>query len=186
MSGKRVMIDLRRSLLALMFVAAAAATALAQDIPIAAAPIARITKPRGQVNSRGSKAAATGRAHQEQNGPGVLSLLPADAVTEHSIDTPSRQARLYGDRRHVLAVRSIGRTLGRDFLYRLRREDREPRRGAAGDLRLQRRAGRGIRVPQSRSGRSAHRRIRHGRPRRLRTSASSTIPIPGSPSPIWC
>jgi carboxypeptidase C (cathepsin A) len=28
-------------------------------------------------------------AHQEQSGPGVLSLLPADAVTEHSIDLPS-------------------------------------------------------------------------------------------------
>jgi len=29
------------------------------------------------------------QGHQEQNGPGVLSLLPANSVTEHSIDLPS-------------------------------------------------------------------------------------------------
>ena len=29
------------------------------------------------------------QAHQEQSGPGVLTLLPADSVTEHSINTPA-------------------------------------------------------------------------------------------------
>jgi hypothetical protein len=64
------------------------------------------------------------QGRQEQGGPGVLSLLPADSVTEHSVDTAQRQARLHGDRRHVLVVRSIRRALGRRLLYGLRCEIR--------------------------------------------------------------
>jgi carboxypeptidase C (cathepsin A) len=37
----------------------------------------------------GEKPSHAEQGRQEQNGPGVLSLLPADSVTEHSIDTPS-------------------------------------------------------------------------------------------------
>jgi carboxypeptidase C (cathepsin A) len=67
------MIDFRGTLLAVV-IASVATAALAQD---------RGGRPQGE---RG------GRQNQSQNapsGPGVLSLLPADAVTEHSIDTPN-------------------------------------------------------------------------------------------------
>ncbi len=66
------MLDLRRPLVALMLVAAAA-TALAQDHP-----------GRGERSDRQDE---SGGGYHEQNGPGVLALLPGDAVTEHSIDT---------------------------------------------------------------------------------------------------
>ena len=81
-----------------------------------------------------------------------------------------RQARLHGDGRHVVAVRSIRRTLGGDLLHGLCREVRQSG-GATGDLCLQWRSGCGIGVSQSRPGRSAHRRIRHERPRRLERPA---------------
>jgi carboxypeptidase C (cathepsin A) len=64
------MVDFRRTVLALL-TAVAATAAFAQEQP---------GRPAGE---RGH--AEPGR--QEQNGPGVLSLLPGDAVTEHSIDT---------------------------------------------------------------------------------------------------
>jgi carboxypeptidase C (cathepsin A) len=66
------MIDLRRPLIALVLVAAAA-TALAQDHP-----------GRG-----GGERQQNNGGHQGQNAPGVLALLPGDAVTEHSIDVKS-------------------------------------------------------------------------------------------------
>ena len=64
------MVDFRRTVLALL-TAVAATAAFAQEQP---------GRPAGE---RGH--AEPGR--QEQNAPGVLSLLPGDAVTEHSIDT---------------------------------------------------------------------------------------------------
>ena len=69
------MLDLRRPLLALV-IAFAVTAAFAQE-------------------HAGHPAGDRGHAEQgrpEQNTPGVLSLLPADSVTEHSIDTP--QGRL--------------------------------------------------------------------------------------------
>jgi carboxypeptidase C (cathepsin A) len=65
------MIDFRRTIVAFLFAATAATAALAQDHP--------------------GRAERGGRQAQEQGGqtgPGVLSLLPADAVSEHSIDLP--------------------------------------------------------------------------------------------------
>jgi len=62
------MLHLRRPLIALA-IAAVAATAAAQDHP-------------GHGGERAER-------QSEHNGPGVLALLPADAVTEHSIDTRS-------------------------------------------------------------------------------------------------
>ena len=152
------MFDLRRPLIALMFVPAAASAAIA-----ARAGSSRSWRRR---TIRSPRATDSKAAAEHESGPGVLSLLPGDAVTEHSIDRQIRQARLYGDRRNVLAVRSIGRTLGRKFLHGLCREDRHSG-GAAGDFCLQRRPGRRVGIPQSRTCRSAHRRIRHERPRRL-------------------
>jgi carboxypeptidase C (cathepsin A) len=66
------MIDLRRVFVALMVVAFAG-VAIAQEHP------GHPGGPNRQEN----------RQDQGPTGPGVLSLLPADAVTEHSIDTPS-------------------------------------------------------------------------------------------------
>ena len=67
------MVDFRRTVLALL-IAVAATAAFAQERPGRAGRRARSCRTPGQ---------------QEQNAPGVLSLLPADAVTEHSIDTPA-------------------------------------------------------------------------------------------------
>jgi carboxypeptidase C (cathepsin A) len=66
-----MIIDLHRSLVALL-IAFAATAAFAQER--AAHPAAEHNHPEPR--------------RQEQNAPGVLSLLPGDAVTEHSVDTP--------------------------------------------------------------------------------------------------
>src|SRR5580693_3652602 len=71
------MIDLRRVVVALMLMAVAGAAA-AQDHTGRGGG----DRPnRQEQNQQGSD--------RGQNGPGVLSLLPGDAVSEHSIDTPS-------------------------------------------------------------------------------------------------
>jgi carboxypeptidase C (cathepsin A) len=72
------MIDLRRAVVVLMLVAVAGAAA-AQDRP---------GRGGGERPSR-QEQGQQGGAEREQGGPGVLSLLPGDAVSEHSIDTPS-------------------------------------------------------------------------------------------------
>src|SRR5271170_5492655 len=69
-----IMIDIRRLLIAFLLVAAAS-TAIAQDRP-----------GRGEHNHQDETQQSGGR--QQPSGPGVLLLLPADAVTEHSIDLP--------------------------------------------------------------------------------------------------
>ncbi len=77
---EKIMFDLRRPLIALMLVAAAA-TAAAQDHP-----------GRGGESRQGEAqgdARPGGPGRQEQNGPGVLALLPGDAVTEHSVELNS-------------------------------------------------------------------------------------------------
>src|SRR5208283_2585036 len=66
------MIDFRRTAMALG-IALLATTAVAQEHPSRAA---------GERNHPGQE-------RQEQAGPGVLSLLPGDAVTEQSIDVPA-------------------------------------------------------------------------------------------------
>jgi carboxypeptidase C (cathepsin A) len=66
-------IDFRRILIAL-------AVAL-----IAGAAVAQEHGGRGG----GERAGHGEGGHAEQNGPGVLALLPADSVTEHSVDTPA-------------------------------------------------------------------------------------------------
>ena len=72
------MIDLRRVVVAFMLVAMAG-TAVAQDRPGRGGG----DRPNHQEQSQ------QGGADHEQGGPGVLSLLPGDAVSEHSVDTPS-------------------------------------------------------------------------------------------------
>ena len=72
------MIDLRRVVVAFMLVAMAG-TAAAQDRPGRGGG----DRPNHQEQSQ------QGGADHEQGGPGVLSLLPGDAVSEHSVDTPS-------------------------------------------------------------------------------------------------
>jgi carboxypeptidase C (cathepsin A) len=68
------MIDLRRAFIAFML-AAVATTAIAQDRP-----------GRGERPNREQQ----GGGHEEpQSGPGVLALLPPDAVTQHTIDLPT-------------------------------------------------------------------------------------------------
>jgi len=63
------MLAFRRSLIAVIVFAVAATAGFAQE--------------------RGARDADRNNSHREQNAPGVLSLLPGDSVTEHSIDLPS-------------------------------------------------------------------------------------------------
>src|SRR5580658_7130359 len=79
------MIDLRRAIVALIVVAFAG-TAVAQEHPHGGGD-----RPNRQENRQDNRP-DQGVPFPNGNGqtsPGVLSLLPADAVTEHSIDTPS-------------------------------------------------------------------------------------------------
>jgi hypothetical protein len=66
-----MIIDRHRSLVTLL-IAFAATAAFAQE---------RAIHPAGEHNQ-------SEPGQQEQSAPGMLSLLPGDAVTEHSIDTP--------------------------------------------------------------------------------------------------
>ena len=75
---EKIMIDLRRVVVAFML-AALAGTAVAQDHP---------GRGGGDRPNRQEQSQQGGSDH-EQGGPGVLSLLPGDAVSEHSVDTPS-------------------------------------------------------------------------------------------------
>ncbi len=75
------MLKLRRPLIAFMLVAAAAATALAQEQP-GHGSAARSDR-QGEAQQESQPAGA------HQSGPGVLALLPPDSVTEHSIDVKS-------------------------------------------------------------------------------------------------
>jgi carboxypeptidase C (cathepsin A) len=77
------MLDLRRPLAAILLVAATS-VALAQDHPGQNHPNHGGDRPTGAQQS-----APTPNLSGWDNGSGVLSLLPADAVTEHSIDLPS-------------------------------------------------------------------------------------------------
>src|SRR6202451_1914771 len=77
-SRETIMIALRRVVVAFMLVAMAGA-AVAQDRP---------GRGGGDRPSRQEQRQQGGSDHG-QGGPGVLSLLPGDAVSEHSVDTPS-------------------------------------------------------------------------------------------------
>jgi carboxypeptidase C (cathepsin A) len=72
------MIDVRRVVVAFMLVAFAS-TAVAQDHPGRGGGDRPNRQEQGQQNG----------SDRGQGGPGVLSLLPGDSVSEHSIDTPN-------------------------------------------------------------------------------------------------
>src|ERR1700724_1339261 len=72
------MIDLRRVVVTLMLIAVAGAAA-AQDHPGRGGGDRPNRQEQGQQNG----------SDRGQGGPGVLSLLPGDAVSEHSMDTPN-------------------------------------------------------------------------------------------------
>jgi len=78
------MIDVRRAVVALMLVAVAGAAA-AKDRPGRGGGDRPNRQEQGQQGQQGQQSGS----EREQGGPGVLSLLPGDAVSEHSIDTPS-------------------------------------------------------------------------------------------------
>jgi carboxypeptidase C (cathepsin A) len=77
------MVAFRATLVAFM-IAAIAGAAVAQDHPGRGGAEHSNRQEGGQQDGP-----QNGSGHQPQNGPGVLSLLPADAVTEHSIDLAS-------------------------------------------------------------------------------------------------
>jgi carboxypeptidase C (cathepsin A) len=79
------MIDLRRAVVAFMLVAAASAVmaqdAMAQDATAQARP--------GRGGAERPSRQEPRQDQSQPSGPGVLSLLPGDAVSAHSVDTPS-------------------------------------------------------------------------------------------------
>ena len=120
----------------------------------------------------GNAAARTARrGHTRQRAAAAAAGFGDRAHHRH----PGRQARLYRDRRDAVAVRSIGRAVGRDLLHRLCRQQcrvGEP----PGHLRLQRRSGRGFGVSEPRPGRAAHSRISRQR-RRYRALAGQSADL---------
>ncbi len=63
-------------------------------VVMALAATASVAQERGRdVDRNSTQEDARQRAteHHEQNGPGVLALLPSDSVTEHTIDLPSSE-----------------------------------------------------------------------------------------------
>ncbi len=111
------------------------------------------------------QAASNRRAEQHDAGKGVLRLLPADAVTEHSIDTPRKGKLAYTATAGTLAFYDQSGDQSAAVFYTAYVAKSAARKPAA-DLRVQWRAGRGLRLPASRPGRPAHSRSRAGRPRR--------------------
>ena len=93
--------------------------------------------------ARPASAVMRSRGRHGQNATGRALASAARRGHRACIDTPAGSC-LHRDRRHVLAVRPIGRAFGCDLLYGLCCEDERPS-GAAGDLRVQWRAGRGLR-----------------------------------------
>ena len=144
------MMHLRRPLIAFILVAAGAVTALAQEHP---------------GHGGGARSDRQGESQQEsqQSGPGVLALLPPDAVTEHSIDVKSGKLAYTATAGTFPLFDQSGSRSAQIFYTAYVGQDRQSVH-AAGDFCLQRRAGRGIGVPQSRTGRATHRRIRRERP----------------------
>ena len=135
-----------------------AGTALAQE-----RPGSRRRRPAGPP---ANKAARAGPSASSQAGPGIFSLLPGDAVSEHSVDLAGGGKLDYTVTAGTFSLfdQSGERSAAVFYTaYIVKTADRGP---PAGDVRVQRRAGRGVGVSQSRPGRSAARRIRHGRTRR--------------------
>ena len=81
--------------------------------------------------------------------------LPARVTTHHEITLAGQSLCLRRDRRNLRTDRRQGRGHCID-LHRLLSGGRNGRRRAAGDLRLQRRSGRGLGIPASGGARSAY------------------------------
>ncbi len=89
----------------------------------------------------------------------VLRLLPPDSVTEHSVDIPGGTLAYTATAGTLSLFDQIGRAVGRDLLHRLCRQECRGRQ-PPDHLRLQRRAGRGVGLPEPRPGRPANCRVR--------------------------
>ena len=99
---------------------------------------------------------------------GALRLLPSHSVTRHEHRDRQRADQLHRDRRHAGAARPVGRTHRGGVLCLLCRGQAGGDQ-TAGDVRVQRRAGRGVGLSASRPRRPAPRRI----PRRTRGPAAT-------------
>ena len=99
---------------------------------------------------------------EHRDAKGVLRLLPADAVTEHSIDTPRGKLAYTATAGTLAFYDQSGEQSASVFYtaYVAKNASAEP----AADLRVQRRAWRGLRLPASRPGRPAYSRFWAGRP----------------------
>ncbi len=126
---------------------------------------------------------AEGRPQQSGPGPGVLSLLPANSVTEHSIDLPGGKLSYTATAGTFPLFDQSGEKSAAIFYTAFVAKPDDKRRpvtfvfnggpgAASAFLNL------GAR-------RTAHRRVRQ-RLTTAPTCISPTIPTPGSPSPIWC
>jgi carboxypeptidase C (cathepsin A) len=58
-------------------------------LALAVAPVVKSARAQDHSARAGDRASGRQDDHPPQNGPGILSLLPADSVTEHTIDLPT-------------------------------------------------------------------------------------------------
>ena len=94
------------------------------------------------------------KAEREQaGGPGVLALLPADSVTEHSIDTPAGKLAYTATAGTFSLFDQSGERSAAVFYTAFVAKSND--HDAAGNVRVQRRTWRRLGVPRPRSGRSA-------------------------------
>jgi hypothetical protein len=162
------MIDLRRVIVAFMLVAAAG-SALAQDHP-----------PGHGGGNRGNRPEQSQQGGGDQ-GPGVLSLLPPDAVTEHTIDTPSGKLNYTATAGTLPLFNQSGERSASIFYtaFVAKADSSKSDNGAARPVTFVFNGG-----PGAGSARAWRSSAHQGSTPPM--CISSTIPTPGSPSPTWC
>ena len=126
------------------------------------------------------------QTEQRQGAPqeSVLRLLPADAVTEHTIDVGGSKLA-YTATAGTLSLFDQSGDRSAAIFYTAYVAEGRRHHEPPDHLRVQRRAGRRLGVPQPGRGRPAHRRVRHQRPRWLGGAPRRQSRYLAAPSPIW-
>ena len=134
---------------------------------------------RGQSRRRSRAAEARSR------GPGVLRLLPPDAVSEKEITLGGRTIAYTATAGTLSLFDQSGERSAAVFYTAYVAKGAADAARRPGHLRVQRRAGRGIGLSQSRPRRARASSISARMAATARRPSSSTTRTAGSPSPIW-
>src|ERR1700735_5549411 len=138
-----------------------------------------IATPAAAAEEHPSRHAEQGRQEQSGSGPGVLSLLPANSVTEHSIDLPNGKLDYTATAGTFPLFDQSGERSAAIFYtaFVAKPNDKggDPARPVTFVFNGGPGAGSGVRASRCSAPALT-----------ARTSASPTTPIPGSASPIWC